>query len=205
MRFAPILCAVLLFTSQAFAQERTAPDEAMVETPPAAPSPPPRPWIAPKHMIDLNPAALLNGELSLEYEGALGSHVSLLLGPDAVLYRGVGSPLPPDAVARGGSLKIGLHIFPWGNALNGFWIGPELIGVYAGVSSPEGKGSVVGFEADGSLGYTFIVADHLGISLGLGAGYRILSLTTQAADGTTNGALTKGLALTGRLAVGYAF
>jgi hypothetical protein len=154
-------------------------------------------------LIDLNPVILAFGELSVEYERVINPKVSFLIGPQLLLFPVIGSP--SGLTESGAGLTASGHVFPGGEALHGFWFGPEADLDWVRISS--GATSATGIEAGtyGIVGYTFFPGAHVPISIGLGAGYRSAGITLTNPDGTTVTANGGGFALTGRLAIGYAW
>jgi len=153
-------------------------------------------------LIDINPLDLAFGELSLEYERAINPYLSILVGPQILVFPGVGSA--SGASESGVGITASLHVFPGGNSLHGFWFGPEVDLDYAQVSIGGVSGAGVAAGAFGIVGYTFFPAPHIPISLGLGAGYGTSGATvTNGTTTATSGA--NGMELTGRLAIGYAW
>jgi hypothetical protein len=195
------LAGALLASTAALAQST----DTSLAAPPPGYAPPPARWEAPTHLIGINPLNLLWGELSLEYEQGLGHSASLLFTPSALLYPGVFTPFANGVNVLGFGLMVGLHFFPYPNGLNGFWIGPEVTGQFASVSTPDATGAGFGLTLAGALGYTFIIADHFGISLGLGAGWRKVWAGAEFVDGSSTGLIASGLAITGRFSFSWAF
>jgi hypothetical protein len=163
----------------------------------------------PSNLIDVNPLSLLFGEVSVEYERSLGSAVSIVIGPHAILFKSV-----IDTSAYGGSvgftptgagLSLGLHIFPGAQALHGFWIGPEVDADWASATISGISVSGASYSVFGILGYTFLPTSNIAISLGLGGGRRLNSVTATDANGDTVVEFGTGWVFTGRAAIGYAF
>ncbi|HYV43765.1 MAG TPA: hypothetical protein VFA20_02845, partial [Myxococcaceae bacterium] len=92
--------------------------------------PPPKPEPqGPGNTITLNPLAIKNQQLGIEYERALGPLFSLYLQPQGAYgRRGTSSSLWVGAEA-------GLRVFFLGKAPVGLWIGPEASGSYGKVTS----------------------------------------------------------------------
>ena len=154
-------------------------------------------------LIDINPLDLVFGQLSVEFEHALSSNLSLVIGPQALLF--VLGGTSGESVS-GGGLSLGLHYFPGSGALHGFWLGPEVDLRWVSVTLGTASGSGGSLALAGILGYTFFPGAHVPISIGLGAGYQLGGATaTDSATGSTASIGASGLALTGRLAVGYAW
>ncbi len=157
----------------------------------------------PQNLIDINPLSLAFGQVSLEYERALGQDASIVIGPKVLAFAGAGASSGISEFGAG--VDLSLHFFPGGQALHGFWLGPQVSVAYAHVSYEDAGGDGVGIAGFGIVGYTFLPTDHLAISIGLGAGYESAGATATGSDGTSASASQSGFALTGRLAVGYAW
>jgi hypothetical protein len=163
---------------------------------------------APANLIDINPVTLLWGEVSVEYERALGSAFSLLVGPQLLLFNG---PLSTQYASqagiqpKGAGLTLAMHFFPGAQALRGLWIGPEVDANWAtaNVNNITVSGAV--FSVYGIIGYTFLPGPNVAISLGIGGGRRLNSATGTDANGNTVVELGAGWVPTGRAAIGYAF
>src|SRR4051812_2288036 len=82
----------------------------------------------PKGLIDVDLMAPVFGKATLEYEAVLGPAASVVFGPQLDFSR---EPFLAGARPFSGyGLSLGLHVFPWGGATRGFWLGPELTGGY---------------------------------------------------------------------------
>ena len=157
----------------------------------------------PQNLIDINPLSLAFGEISVEYEHAMSPYATVVIGPKVLAFNGAGATSGVSQFGFGADL--GVHFFPLGDALHGFWLGPQLSLAYAHVSYEDASGDGLGIAGYGVIGYTFIPVDHLAISIGLGAGYESAGATATGSDGTTASGSQSGFALTGRLAIGYAW
>ena len=167
----------------------------------AAPAPAP---VAPaQSLIDINPLALIFGELSWEYEHAFAPSASYLLGVQGILFPGVGAA--SGWSVEGGGVSLGIPFFPGGEALHGFWIGPEVNLSYATLTQGDVTASGIGVSATGILGYTWLPHPHIPICLGIGAGYGTGGASATDSNGNKVSATQSGLALNGRFAVGYAW
>jgi hypothetical protein len=157
----------------------------------------------PHNLIDINPLSLLFGKLSVEYEHSLGPGASLLLGPqvqffDAPVLNGSSS----GASVQAYGLTLGLHFFPSYTAPAGFWLGPEAQLDWAAGTANGSSASGADIAINGIVGYTFMPAPHLAISLGIGAGAVVTSVTS---SDSTIVVVRQGFDLTGRAAIGYAW
>lgn len=156
----------------------------------------------PTNTVTFSPLPLaLNREIDLEYEHALNDDVSLFAGPSFIV--GSTSACSCSFSAYGGT--FGARLFA-GRAPSGVFVGIFGTALYASASVNGSSASVSGlaYEAGGMLGYTFIVAGHVDLSLGVGAAYANEQLTLTAPGGSfTVGA--DGVVPALRLALGAAF
>jgi hypothetical protein len=162
----------------------------------------------PSNLIDFNPGTLLWGEVSLEYERALGQAMSVLIGPQLLPFKGVidNSYASQTGIqSKGAGLTLSFHFFPGVQSLRGFWIGPEADATWASASVGNITVSGTVFGVYGIAGYTFLPGPNVAISLGIGAGRRLNSVTGTDASGNTVVELGPGWVVTGRAAIGYAF
>ena len=161
----------------------------------------------PVNTVTISPLPLVfNRELDLEYERAVSDDFSLYAGPSLVL----GTSTRNSSYLAGG-VTVGARFFP-GQAPRGFFIGAFGTGLYASASTaastssggPSVSGTGVAYEAGGMLGYTFILADRLDLSLGLGAAYAHEQITvSESGNSATVG--SNGVIPVLCLAVGVAF
>ncbi|HEY6464166.1 MAG TPA: DUF3575 domain-containing protein [Polyangiaceae bacterium] len=156
----------------------------------------------PQNTITVSPLPLIfNRELDLEYERAVNDDVSLFAGPSFIL----GTTSSCSCSYRGYGATVGARLFT-DQAPRGLFFGVFGTVAYASASvdGSSASGSGFGWEAGGMAGYTFIVAGHLDISLGLGAGYAQEQVkVTSGGSSTSVGA--SGVLPALRLAVGAAF
>jgi hypothetical protein len=157
----------------------------------------------PHNLIDINPLSLLFGKLSLEYEHSMGPGASFLVGPQIQFFDPPALNGPSDGTSvQAYGLTLGLHFFPNYSAPAGFWLGPELQLDWATGSLNGDSAQGPDVAINGIIGYTFIPAPHLAISLGIGAGAVITSV---ASSDSTLVVVRQGFDLTGRAAIGYAW
>jgi len=157
----------------------------------------------PQNLVDINPLALIGGDLSVEYERAVSPYATILVGPQVLLFPGLGST--SGITEHGAGLTLAAHFFPLGNALHGFWLGPEVDLDWASVSFNDASGSGLGAGAYGIVGYTFLPTRHFAVSLGVGAGYRFAGVSVTDSNNDTATYSQTGFSFTGRLALGYAW
>lgn len=128
----------------------------------------------PKNSVTVNPAGLVFGFFHVEYERRLGDRLSVFVEPSFFRMSQQGGLL------TGPGLTAGVRIYPFGKAVEGMFIAPELYATYLDrtYDSDEGK---PGFGAGAAVGYTFIFFNVIDLSLGLGA---IANFTGYATNGT---------------------
>lgn len=158
--------------------------------------PPPKPEPqGPGNTITLNPLAIRNQQLGIEYERALGPVFSFYLQPQGAYgRRGTSS-----ALWLGG--EAGLRVFFLGKAPVGLWIGPEFSGTYGRVVTEGVPREGWGFGVGAAAGWTVVLFDRFDLSAGFAAVYRgvpDLDAVTETVPGVEFLALP-------RLAFGVAF
>lgn len=156
----------------------------------------------PLNTVTFSPMPLVfNRELDLEYERAVSDDFSLFAGPTIL----VGTTTPCTCSYSGYGVTAGARFFA-GRAPSGVFFGVFGTALSASVSPNGSSASASGFayEAGGMLGYTFIIAGHVDLSLGLGAAYAHEQLTlSDAGNSVTVG--SNGVIPALRLAAGVAF
>lgn len=152
----------------------------------------------PRNTLSLNPLSLIFGVLSLEYERALSEHLSVYVSPSVYLaYGALESEFETTGYGSGG----GVRAFPVGAAPSGFYLAVGGEGAYAEAKGASGSARGFGYEVGAQLGYTWLIADVIDISLGAGVKYADLRVDTN--DGRTYG--DQGVLPSLRLAMGMAF
>jgi len=148
-----------------------------------------------RNTFTLNPLALKDERLGVEYEHAFGRGFSLYLAPEFAYGRSKRS----WELALGGTL--GARIFVLGKAPSGIYFGPE-VGVDYLRERRDGvlsKGFGLGFG--GNVGWTLVFFNRLTVAAGLSAQYRAVpDLESEEED-----AIQVKLVPTPRLAIGVAF
>jgi len=135
--------------------------------------------------ITINPLAMIFTVFNIEFEKRVAPAVSVFFGPELVLSGNV--------TAFGAT--AGARFFMIGEAIEGFWIAPE-VGLYYASS---GSASAVGYSAGGLLGYTFVWGHFV---LSIGGGARYIDITAGSGGSTVSAA---GVAPALRLSIGAAF
>jgi hypothetical protein len=158
------------------------------------PSRPPEDTTA-HNTVTLNPLALRQQRLGLEYERALGSHVSIYLAPQAAFG------IVPDAWTLSAELDLGLRIFVLGTAPGGIFFGPELAGLYERSNENGLLRYGLGTGIGATVGWTLVFFEHFTLSVGFSSQYRTVP-QLDAAEGVT---LRKEFVSVPRLAFGVAF
>lgn len=161
------------------------------------PPPPPPPPARPRNLITWQPLSLISGYVDLEYERAFGRWVSVYAAPGGIFSHTQQLDGSTSVGLYAASLDVGARVFAFGAAPTGF-----LIDLGAGVATSQfGEfARYQGFGARGMLllGYTFILAEHLAVSLG--GGVQVTRFTTRGSSDADTQVLP---AL--RVAVGAAF
>jgi len=158
--------------------------------------PPPKPeQPGAQNTITLNPLAIRNQQLGIEYERALGPVFSLYLQPQGAYARRGGSSF----LSVGG--EAGLRVFFLGKSPVGLWIGPEFSGSYGRVVSAGVERTGYGFGVGGAAGWTLVFFDRFALSAGFAAVYRSVP-DLESVEETVPGVELLGLP---RLAFGVAF
>lgn len=131
------------------------------------PAPPPKPpeptsW----NTVTLNPLALQQQQLGIEYERVLGAPVSLYVAPQGVF----------GAAGRSWILSLGLNVgmrfFVLGTAPNGLFIGPE-VGVNYQRSNQQGViRTALGLGVGAGVGWSLVFFERFAFSVGFSAQYR---------------------------------
>ena len=107
-----------------------------------------------------NPALGMLGKLSARLEVApAAAHAFFVEGSKLdIAVPGV------DQRVQGYSVDLGYHLFPMGDGLRGFYIGPR--GFYGAGSTDLARGTILGYGGD--LGYQWVIGP-IAINLGAGA------------------------------------
>jgi hypothetical protein len=154
----------------------------------------------PLNTITVSPLSLIfNRELDLEYERAVSDDFSLFAGPSFI----VGTTSSCNCSYSGWGATAGARFFA-GQAPSGVFFG-VFGSVFSLSASLNGaSGSAFAWEAGGMIGYTFIIARHFDLSLGLGAAYAQEQVTLSS-GGSSVTVGSNGVIPALRLAVGVAF
>ncbi len=160
---------------------------------PRPPAPPPEELVG--NTVTLNPLAVEQQRLGLEYERALGKHASLYLAPQAAFG------LLPDAWDLSAQLTLGLRIFVAGKAPSGIFFGPELEGLYERRNLDGGLRYGYGTGIGATVGWTLILFGNFTFSVGLSSQYR----SVPDLDAPEGPALRRQFVTFPRLAFGVAF
>jgi hypothetical protein len=130
--------------------------------------PRPRPEeVAPaRNTFTLNPLALRDEQLGVEYERAFGRGFSLYLAPGFAYGRAEGS----WQLELAGTL--GTRLFVLGDAPSGLFFGPEVSMNYQRSYKGEVLRKAFGLGLGGSMGWTLVLFNRLALSVGFSAQYR---------------------------------
>src|SRR5262245_49071218 len=117
------------------------------------------------HDVTVAPIGAVFGAYAAEYEQTLLERVSAF-----VEVAWLDDIQPPETMQRytGAGLRLGARWFPLQRALRGAFVGLELHGTLGTVttSSGEYRGKAIGVAPQ--VGYSFVLWNHLDLSLGLG-------------------------------------
>ena len=152
----------------------------------------------PRNTITVNPLGLALGTFNVEYERAVSSSMSWFIGPQYFSYSS-DSVLEDESVSSVG-LSGGVRLFVSGTAPEGWFLSPNLSLAYAVAEGGDVEGTAVGYSVGFIGGYTWLIADVVDISLGLGAQYISAEVEVEGEEIGFAGVLPSG-----RLAVGVAF
>ncbi len=120
------------------------------------------------NLLLINPGALLNGVVAIEYERALNSFFGLDFGLSVSTFPSVFSPAGRDnVVALAPDIGVRFHFIK--DAPGGLWIGPSLSGAYLFRDVGNQR---VGWGLTGAVGYNFLFGDHFALQLGVGGGFK---------------------------------
>jgi hypothetical protein len=160
----------------------------------------------PQHAITINPVAIfVSGFLGFEYEQAMTSWVSIFVAPWIDVGTGVNAAEDETVMTFGADL--GARFFPMsGAAPKGFFVGPQMGFGYTSIESGTVEASGIVYYIGAMLGYTWLIADMVDLSLGLGMAYFDYEVTAEESE--TGLGVSMGFALPfpiARLAVGYAW
>lgn len=127
----------------------------------------------PRSTITLNPIELVNGLLSFEAETAPFDMLSLHAGMQFLVEEALHPDDNSSAFAIGP--EIGARLFVFGDAPEGFWVGP-----FAGLAFVSGKNNFersgdLGFNTGAMAGMTMLFFDQMIVSAGAGVGYHNFS------------------------------
>lgn len=156
----------------------------------------------PENVITADPGALLFGQVSVQYERALTSFVSLVTGLRGqyglATFGWIGSPGSQQSARYGGGADLGVRFYFQGFAPQGFYLGVEGAAMWMHVESQPSlwpptsvQRSLAGGQVGVHLGHQWIVSRAFALALGAG-------LTLPIFDGV------EGFALALRVGLGVA-
>lgn len=118
------------------------------------------------NLLVVNPADLLSGIVSLEYERGLNSLLGVSIGVSAWAFPGVFAFGQPSMTAIGPELGLRFHFIR--DAPAGLWFGPSInTGVVIGSETTR----VWMWGLGAAAGYNFVIGDHFVLQLGAGGGF----------------------------------
>ncbi|MFY0568401.1 hypothetical protein ACN28E_31850 [Archangium lansingense] len=159
------------------------------------PKPPPVEELGARNTFTINPLALQNSQLGVEYERAFGKGFSLYAAPEFAYGR------TPEAWTLSLAGTLGIRLFVLGNAPSGIYFGPEFSVIHQIRSQNHVRRRALGLGLGGSVGWTLVLFNRFTLAAGFSAQYR--SIPDLEAGG--DGALRVQVIPTPRLAFGVAF
>ena len=117
--------------------------------------------------VQVDPLTLALGYVHVQIEQRIVDHVSIYVGPHMRLFS---TPFLEPSPYLGFGLEAGVRIYPFGTAPDGWWVLGRGVAAYL-VTLDYSAAPRVGGYVSALVGYTFILFDHLVISLGAGAQY----------------------------------
>ncbi|MCY1077352.1 hypothetical protein [Archangium lansingense] len=159
------------------------------------PKPPPVEELGARNTFTINPLALQNSQLGVEYERAFGKGFSLYAAPEFAYGR------TPEAWTLSLAGTLGIRLFVLGNAPSGIYFGPEFSVIHQIRSQNHVRRRALGLGLGGTVGWTLVLFNRFTLAAGFSAQYR--SIPDLEAEG--DGALRVQVIPTPRLAFGVAF
>ncbi len=159
------------------------------------PKPPPPEDLGARNTFTLNPLALRNSQLGVEYERAFGKGFSIYAAPEFAYGR------TPDTWALTLSGTLGTRLFVLGNAPSGIYFGPEFSVNYQLRSENHVRRKAIGLGLGGTVGWTLVLFNRFTLAAGFSAQYR----SVPDLESSEEGSLRVQIIPTPRLAFGVAF
>lgn len=189
------LCLCVLFPGRALAEEDILTQVQDWFSKLGKPKPPPVEDLGARNTFTINPLALRNSQLGVEYERAFGKGFSLYAAPEFAYGR------TPEAWTLSLAGTLGIRLFVLGNAPSGIYFGPEFSVIHQIRSQNHVRRTALGLGLGGSVGWTLVLFNRFTLAAGFSAQYR--SVPDLEAEG--EGALRVQVIPTPRLAFGVAF
>ncbi|HYO60091.1 hypothetical protein [Archangium sp.] len=159
------------------------------------PKPPSEEDLGARNTFTINPLALKNAQLGIEYERAFGKGFSLYVAPEFAYGR------TPEAWTLSLAGTLGTRLFVLGSAPSGIYFGPEFSVSHQIRSQNHVRRRALGLGLGGSVGWTLVLFNRFTLAAGFSAQYRSIP-DLEAAE---EGALRVQIVPTPRLAFGVAF
>jgi hypothetical protein len=173
MRALPLTLTLLLCSAPALSQP--APSQQQKQNPIesiadwwksiTAPKPPEPEKLGARNTITVNPLALQNEQLGVEYELAFGKVLSVYVAPQIAW----GATQTDSILSAGGSL--GVRFFLLGAAPNGIFFGPEIAGTFERIVDDGILRRGFGLGLGAGVGWTLVFFDRFVLSVGFSAQY----------------------------------
>ncbi len=130
-------------------------------------------------VISVNLLDAIDGYFNAGWEHVLGDSWSLYLGAEVLAFRGVFDDYEGSVVALGPVLGANLYLI--GDAPQGLFLGPFVIGSWVRVSDGTNSASDFGYAFGGRIGGAALIGSfHL--SAGIGAVWRAFSVDINESD-----------------------
>lgn len=105
----------------------------------------------------------------IQLERRLADGWTLYAGPHLRLFDGVSTP--EDESYRGYGAELGVRYYPFGDAIDGMWVGLRGVGAMVTPADSASAARSFGGYASGLVGYTWILQDRFVLSGGAGIQY----------------------------------
>jgi hypothetical protein len=157
---------------------------------------------APKNILRVNPHAVVEGGVSLEYERIVAPHVGLAISGD-YWFAPIGHPDGYDTSAFALTLRPLFYLSD--TAPHGWYVAPFVAAARITASGGGGQATAYGYFAGGVAGYSWLIGGRVNIDLAFGAQYVDFGVMARDAQGNLAQAGIRGVLPAGELSLGLAF
>ena len=119
--------------------------------------------------VVVDPVTTALGFVHVQIERRLADRWTLYAGPHLRLFDGVSTP--EDESYRGYGGELGVRYYPFGDAIDGLWIGLRGVGAMVTAADSANTARSFGGYASGLVGYTWILQERFVLSGGAGIQY----------------------------------